>query len=179
MEDEDIVPNTIQLIWWVWADSRASTQYSSIVYRHDFLPIPTGSALCIWLNIFFFHFAFYSIYNLLIYDPTTMTRRFSLSCGIIFIIKALNLLRFRSIDLPAKRKTYAQRLKIIKTGEVFYLPVSSATEVTADLVCMGRKSWKYKEISGQEYSCTGMTYCPCRLLVKWPVDHSKKNLVNI
>jgi len=26
------------------------------VYRHDFLPIPTGSAVCIWCNILVFHF---------------------------------------------------------------------------------------------------------------------------
>ena len=35
-----------QLIQSVWAESRASTLYSSIAYRHDFLSILTGSAVC-------------------------------------------------------------------------------------------------------------------------------------
>ena len=44
MEDEDIAPNIYsQLIFLVWAKSRTSTLYSSIVYRHDFLLIPIGS----------------------------------------------------------------------------------------------------------------------------------------
>ena len=34
---------------------------------------------------------------------------------------------------------------------------------TADPVCMGRKSCQYNYISGQEYSCIGMTFCPYRL----------------
>ena len=48
MEDEGIEANTyIQLIHGVaaWAESRASTLYSRKVYRHDFLPMPTGSAV--------------------------------------------------------------------------------------------------------------------------------------
>ena len=53
MEEEDIAPNKdIQLIQSVWAESRASTQYSSIEYRHDLLPMPTGSAVCIFGAIF-------------------------------------------------------------------------------------------------------------------------------
>ena len=40
MEDEDIAPNTyIQLIQSVWAESHASSLCSSMVNRHDFLPI--------------------------------------------------------------------------------------------------------------------------------------------
>ena len=59
--DEVIAPNTyIQLIQSVWAEIHASTLYSSIVYRHDFLSIkPTGSAVpvCIWHTSLVFHFA--------------------------------------------------------------------------------------------------------------------------
>ena len=58
----------IQLIQLVWTESRASTQYSSIVYWHDFLPMPTVLAVFIWRNIIIFHFAGSSIYNLFIYD---------------------------------------------------------------------------------------------------------------
>ena len=43
------------------------TLYWNIVYWRDFLPIPTGSAACIWRNILVFHFAVLSIYNLFIY----------------------------------------------------------------------------------------------------------------
>ena len=58
MEDEDIAPNTyIQLIQSVWAERRASTLDSSIVYGHDFLFIPAGPALCIGRNSLVFHFA--------------------------------------------------------------------------------------------------------------------------
>ena len=49
------------------AESRASILLSSIVYRHDFLPIPSGSAVCIWHNILIFHFAGSSTYNSFIY----------------------------------------------------------------------------------------------------------------
>ena len=46
MEDEDNAPNTyLQLTQSVWTESRASTLYSSIVYRNDFLPVQTGSAV--------------------------------------------------------------------------------------------------------------------------------------
>ena len=44
MEDEDIAPNTYS-----WS-SRASTQYSSILYRHDSLPLPTWSAVPLFLT---------------------------------------------------------------------------------------------------------------------------------
>ena len=36
--------------------------YWNIVYWRDFLPMPTGSTVCIWRNIF--KFAYFSIYNL-------------------------------------------------------------------------------------------------------------------
>ena len=64
MEDEDLAPNMyIKLIQSVWTESSTSTLYSSIVYRHDFLTIPTGSAVCIWRNILVFHFVGPSKYN--------------------------------------------------------------------------------------------------------------------
>ncbi len=53
----------IQLVQSVWAESRTITLYSSIVNRHDFLSIPTGSAVCIWRNILVFHFAELPIYT--------------------------------------------------------------------------------------------------------------------
>ena len=60
MEDEDSAPCKyrpyLQLIQSVSAESPTSTQNSSIVYRHDFLPIPTGSAVGIWRNVLVFHF---------------------------------------------------------------------------------------------------------------------------
>ena len=67
MKDEDIAPNTYRTADPVGMGKKVApdTQYSSIVYRHDILPIPTGSAECIWCNILVFHFASYSIYNLL------------------------------------------------------------------------------------------------------------------
>ena len=37
------------------------------MYWRDFLPIPPGSAVCIWRNILVFHFVSYSINNLLFY----------------------------------------------------------------------------------------------------------------
>ena len=53
MEDEDIAPNTyIQLIQLVRAESRASTLYSSLVYRHDFLPIYRLDQLYVLVYIF-------------------------------------------------------------------------------------------------------------------------------
>ena len=71
---EKIAPNTVptylQLIQSVWAEIRASTLYSSVVYRHDFLSIPTGSAVCFWRNILVFHFAGLSMYNLFTYGLT-------------------------------------------------------------------------------------------------------------
>ena len=67
MEDEDIAPNTIQLIQLAWAESHACTLNLNILYRHDFLPLPTGSAVCIWHNILVFHFAMLSTYLQLIY----------------------------------------------------------------------------------------------------------------
>ena len=39
----------------------------SIVYRHDFLSIATGSSVYIWRNSLFFHFAGSSIYKAFIY----------------------------------------------------------------------------------------------------------------
>ena len=47
MEEEDIAPNTVHKADPVGMGRklRASTQYSSIVCRHDFLSIPTGSAV--------------------------------------------------------------------------------------------------------------------------------------
>ena len=39
----------VQLIQSAWAERRASTLYSSIVYKHDFLPITTGSAACTYV----------------------------------------------------------------------------------------------------------------------------------
>ena len=58
----------IQLIQSVWAESRSGIVhylgiFNDIAYRHDFVHIPTGSAVCIWRNILVFHFASYSIYN--------------------------------------------------------------------------------------------------------------------
>jgi len=35
-----------QLIQSLWTESRACTLYWNIVYWRDFLPIPTGSAVC-------------------------------------------------------------------------------------------------------------------------------------
>ena len=60
MEDLGIKANMyIQLIQSVWAECWASTctLYSSIVYRHAFLSIATGSAVCICLKSLVFHFA--------------------------------------------------------------------------------------------------------------------------
>ena len=52
---------------------RQYTIYSSIVHMHDFLPMPTGSAVCIWCNILVFHFAGSSRYNWLIYGHSCWT----------------------------------------------------------------------------------------------------------
>ena len=48
----------MQLIQLERAESsdRKYTMYSSIMYGDDFLPIPTGSAVCICHNILVFHF---------------------------------------------------------------------------------------------------------------------------
>ena len=64
MEDEDFAPNTyLQLIQSVWAESRASTLYSSILYVHARLSAHTYwiSCMYIWRNILVFYFASYSI----------------------------------------------------------------------------------------------------------------------
>ena len=42
-------------------------KYVGIVYRHNFLPIPNGSAVCIWRNSLDVHFAGSSIFNSFIY----------------------------------------------------------------------------------------------------------------
>jgi len=68
-------------------------------------------------------------------------------------------------------------MKEIKIAMVFFCCRQLAIELTADPACMGRKSCQYNFISGQEYSCTCMTFCSYRLdqlLVPWPVDGSKK-----
>ena len=58
----------IQLIQSVWAESRASTQYSSIVNRPQLSAYTNWiSCIGIWCNILAFYFASYSIYNLLFY----------------------------------------------------------------------------------------------------------------
>ena len=46
----------IQLIQSVGAESRACTLYSSLVYMHDFLSIPTGSDVSVSRNSLVFHF---------------------------------------------------------------------------------------------------------------------------
>ena len=49
------------------AESCACTLSWNIVYWRDFLPTWTESAVSIWRNILVFHFASYSIDNLLFY----------------------------------------------------------------------------------------------------------------
>ena len=72
-------------------------------------------------------------------------------------------------------------MKEIKIGKVLFCCRQLAIELTAHVVCMGRKLCQYNYISGQKYSCPGMTLCPNRLdqlLVQWPID-SKKHLANL
>ena len=58
MEDEDIAPNTHS--WFSRFGQKVAPMHFIHVwctlYRHDFLPIPTGSAVCIWRQILAFHF---------------------------------------------------------------------------------------------------------------------------
>ena len=52
--------------------------------------------------------------------------------------------------------------------------------LTADPIWLGRKSCQYNYISGQDYSCTGMTFCPwsaASLMASW--RHQKKTSLPI
>ena len=60
MKDEDIAPDYIQLVQSVF-EQKACTLYWNIVHWRDFLPTPTGSAVCVWRHILVFHFAVLSI----------------------------------------------------------------------------------------------------------------------
>ena len=101
MEDEDIAPcKYIQLIHSVLAESGENTQYSSLVYRPDFLPIPTGSALCIWRNSLVFHFASYSIYDLFFYGFNHLLQVACKECGWMF--DNINFLKLHKVRLYIK-----------------------------------------------------------------------------
>ena len=66
MEDEEIEAN-IHTADTVGTVASVPTLFFSIVYRHDFLYIETGSAVCIWLNSLVYHFAGSYINNAFIY----------------------------------------------------------------------------------------------------------------
>ena len=57
-----------------------------------------------------------------------------------------------------------------------YLKTILRQKQSADPDCPGSESCKYDYISGQEYGCTGATFCPCSFLLAQNPPH--RNIYN-